>query len=89
MSNFEVWGKYNMLKEEQLFWKEHSYIAKWQNVSYAWTLSFDNQWFIKWWSNRSWHYQPNNEDIEWIIEFKSIFQEKFWIDFPNIQFEKF
>ena len=64
-----------------VFWENHSYLSNWKNVNYAWQVEFDSNWNINWWSNGSWHYKPNKNDLEWIQKFKNAFYNRFEKDF--------
>jgi len=83
-----IWWKNNWLfdfivqdwKVEVWLW--HSVLSRWGTVNYAWTINIvDGR--ITSWSNHSWHYIPNPNDINWINLTKELFQSKYWIELPN------
>lgn len=44
------------------FWENHSFIARWENVEFAWRAKFNDKWELLTLDNWSGHYQPRIED---------------------------
>jgi len=65
-----------------VFWKNHSYLSNWKNINYAWELKFNkNTWNIIWFTNRSGHYLPDSNDLEWLQKLKNAYFNRFKIEF--------
>lgn len=73
------WNEYDIK-----FWKEHSWLANWANVEYAWIfkLSSWKSW-VEYLNNGSWHYKPSINDIIRKQILADTFYNKFWIDITN------
>jgi hypothetical protein len=69
---------------ELKFWKEHSWLARWQNVEYAWIFKLSSwKTWVEYLNNGSWHYKANFSDLIWKQILTDTFYKKFWIDISN------
>ena len=72
-----------------IFWENHSYIAQWKNVHYAWTVKFSASWNIKYIDNGSWHYRPDFNDKIWKNKVLQWLKDRFWINLDSSIFQQY